>query len=356
MYRNNGMDINLFVNTVHNKMKIKYLNSSKLEAEKKKALKLQDFFQDLKLVAQNGTPNKFDKAILEEILDTIENDGTVMRKGSKITNLFQRRGGITFEKELESIYEAVWTKVSKEPFDLSKVAQGKTKTNISSSGITNLSKDIVERFGVATYHAIKSDSNKATLREYYLPDVAGKVDVKGYTIKISGNASPEIKEIYRMLKDASFSAKNYDSMTYDQKLEIMREMQGPHASSLALGKSNIYRALYGALSGLGYSERTINNAIIAGFDAIQANQDTTGDIQTHFYHMRYLYELMGVGTIQENGQKATTVKYLIYNDPSGSIYVRSVLEIMHQVLQDLLEKPSKWDSTIKIEKSWMQKQ
>ena len=264
-----------------------------------------------------------------------------------VKNLFSKRGGSRFERELASIYEAVWNEVGEEKFDIDQVLIGSSRGNISFSGIDNLADEIVESFGSKTYRVIQDEVNNTKLKQYYMPEVDGKIDVKGYSIRIKGNANSEMLKIYNLLKDATFSAKNYDSMTFDQKTKEFVTVAGHQ--TLTLGRSNIFRALYGTLSDLGYKERTILKAIFAGFNSIKKGNE---DVAQHFYHLRYIYELMGTGIVYD-GNSYGNVKFIIYNDPHGGIYVRSTLDIIQDLMNELFEGTGKfkWDSQISLSKT-----
>lgn len=333
------------MNIVHNAMKTKYLTKQQISDSSSQALQLQHFFQDLKTVAQGGTSNFFDEEILDTILYNIQMNGTIMGSGFKAKNLFSSRGGSRFEKELTSIYEAVWNSIGEDEFDVDKVLIGSQLGNIDFTGVNNLSKEIVKTFGMKTYRVIEDKAKGTKLKQYYLPEVDGKIDVMGYSINIKANANPKMVAIYNLLKDCTFSAKNYDSMTWDEKAKDFVESQGH--SALTLGKSNIFRAIYGTLSDLEFEDRVIRSAIFAGYNCISKGQS---DVATHFYHMRYMYELMG-GGIKYNGVSFGAVKYLIYNDPHGNIYVKSTASILSDLLEEAMKIDKKWDSTISISKS-----
>lgn len=53
------------------------------------------------------------------------------------------------------------------------------------------------------------------------------------------------------------------------------------------------------------------------------------EVMKHFYHMRFIYELSGLGLIDSATGKPQFVKYLIYNDPATSnIYVQDTASII----------------------------
>ena len=343
--KSNGIHTQQFLNIVHEAMKIKYLTKKQVSDSTSQAYKLQIFFQDLKSVAQGGHSNFFDEEILDTILYSIQMYGSVMGSNFKAKNLFSGRGGSRFERELTSIYEAVWNSIGEDQFDISRVLVGDRLGNISFEGVNNLAEEIVQTFGMQTYRVIEDKVKGSKLKQYYLPAVDGKSDVMGYEINIRANANPQMIEIYNLLKDCTFSAKNYDSMTWDEKAKDFIQSSGH--SALILGKSNIFRAIYGTLSDLNYDDRTIKSAIFAGYNCIAKGQT---DVATHFYHMRYIYELIGSG-IKYNGMSFGTVIYLIYNDPHGNIYVKSTAEILSDLLEEVLDIDKKWDSTISISKN-----
>lgn len=343
--KSNGIHTHQFLNIVHETMKMKYLTQKKVTDATSQAFKLQNFFQDLKRVASGQSSNFFDEEILDTILYSIQMNSNIMGSGFKAKNLFAGRGGSRFERELTSIYEAVWNNIGEDQFDVSKVLVGGQLGNISFEGVNNLAEEIVQTFGMQTYRVIEDKAKGTKLKQYYLPAVDGKIDVMGYEINIRADANPQMIEIYNLLKDCTFSAKNYDSMSWDEKARDFIQNSGH--STLTLGKSNIFRAIYGTLSDLGFDDRTIQSAIFAGYNCIAKGQS---DVAAHFYHMRYIYELIGSG-ITYNGISFGTVKYLIYNDPHGNIYVKSTAAILADLLEEAMKIDKKWDSAISISKS-----
>jgi hypothetical protein len=133
-------------------------------------------------------------------------------------------------------------------------------------------------------------------------------------------------------------------MTWDEKAEQYVKMQGH--KSMRLGRTNLYRSIVGTLNSLGYDQKTAESALWAGFNKIK---DGNSDIANHFYHLRYIYELTGAGSTY-NGESFGGVRFLIYNDPSGEIYVKAASEILVDVLETQIELNQAL-STITIPKS-----
>lgn len=326
----NGQEISTeyFLNDiVHAAMDARY--TAQKSDDTKQALQLQNFFQMLKAGAQarkEGQP--VTNHVIDTILNNIEEMGLKNFNKFNVGNLFGRRGGARFEREITNVIQAVYQEVSEDDFDIKTANIGSQRGNVSFTDWGDeVVQEILEKVGTKTYHVIKAD-NGETIRQYYLQDVEGKVDVKGYQINIKANPTAAMLGIYNLLSQATFSAKNYDSMTWDEKCEVFKEQIGH--TSIKLGDSNLYRALYGSLSSLNYDDETINSAIFAGMNLIEDNNYV---VSTHFYHLRFIYELIGAG-IQYQGHNYGGARFLIYNDPHGNIYVKSTAQIVSDILND----------------------
>lgn len=312
-----------FMQEVHIAMAAKY-NSQKNDMTKR-AKKLQNFFQDLQKIAQGEgkTSGAFDDIVLQNI---VENSNKHLRGRSLSSNLFKRKGGLSFERELTAIITAVLEEAGGMNISLPEINIGSKLSNIDIP-TEQISQKLLEELGVKVQKKI-TDKYGKTQKQLYLPSVQGKIDVRGYEIMISANLSSQVFEIYDLLRNATFSAKNYDSMTWDEKTRTLIEAG---RKNLTLGNSNLLRAVYGALSSLNhYDSKTIMSAFYAGRNAIQQGNEELG---SHFYHLRYIYELAGAG-LNYSGVDYGEVQYLIYNDPHGKIYVKSVSEILSDVLNN----------------------
>lgn len=96
-----------------------------------------------------------------------------------------------------------------------------------------------------------------------------------------------------------------------------------------MGKAlNPYRAIYGTLKDLGYSHSTAQSAFYAGKNMIKKGNQ---DVINHMYHLKYIYELTGAGTVVF-GDTYNNVRFLVYNDPStDNIYVQSAADILAEI-------------------------
>lgn len=331
-----------FLSLAHQALQAKINNTKDLDMIN--AQMLQNFFQDLQDVALGKSAKFFDQLVIQQILDGIQlND-----KRINIGLLFGRRGGFRFENEISRIIQSVWDQVATEDFkfDKKQVLLGKdTGATFLGEIIDDLSEDLVKKLGLSTKKVIDLETLSGVTKKYYIPKVMGKIDVKGYEIKIKADASPQMIQIYNLLKDATFSLKNYDSLSWDKLLQDYVETTG---KNLHLGNSSIFRALYGGIAGTGITSDpdVILSAIFAGVN----EADNNPIVGTHLYHLRYFYELSGAGILDDNGQMSQGVKYIVYNDPHGGIYVKSTAEILFKITEGIMDQNAKWDKGIVLSK------
>ena len=336
---NKNYKVSSFMNEVHSIMALKY--EKVIQEDIQQAQKLQRFFREIKEAAQNDN-GVIENEAIQIILDSIK-----LPNGEKLKNIFKgtgRTGGFRFERELTAIIEAVYSNLTDEDIDLGQINIGSQKVDVNIQNLEEqMTQKILKAIGTKTQKKIE-EQNKKAKKKFYLNSVDGKIDVKGYNINIKMNANQELIEIYNLLKDATFSAKNYNSMTQDEKAKQYVEMQGH--KSITLGKTNLYRSIVGTLNSLGYDQKTAESALQAGLNRIK---DGDNNIANHFYHLRYIYELTGSG-LTYNGESFGEVRFLIYNDPSGELYVKAASEILIDVLETQIEL-SQALSTITIPKS-----
>lgn len=217
MYYNgkHGKHVETFLNEVHTAVNAKYNASVNIDTIN--AQKLQKFFQELKMAATNKKNNKdiVYNMFLDDLLNDIEAIAKKRSVNYKIENLFKRRGknsqeqGMVLERELTDVIEAILEKISGEKVLREDINIGAKTGNVKYSAVDDMIKNINEE----TEKEIVKELNKENKPLHYLKNVAGKIDVKGFEVSISGEPDPELLEIYDLIKDATFSAKNYDSMT-----------------------------------------------------------------------------------------------------------------------------------------------
>lgn len=331
---NNGYPINSFLNIVHRDILNNYAPEE--NEDKKNAVELQIFFQNLKQAAQNYGNNGIEDETINLIIESIRNNGLRQNKKFNITKMFGERGGARFENELTRVIQAVYENLTDDNFifDKSAVNIGKQRTSLDLEDAF-LSQDYVQKvlktFGVKTQRVIENKINNSKVKQYYIQNVDGKIDVKGYRIEITGTPSSNLLHIYDLLKDATFTAKNYDSKGGSWQERSKGVGEDISFRPLSLGETNSFRAIYSVLTDLGYEHRSAITAAYHSYNKIKKENDT--DTSKHIYHLRFAYELMGAG-LKYGGNSYGIAKYLIYNDPSGGIYVRSTRDILSELLKE----------------------
>lgn len=343
--KSSHMHVSAFLNQVHQQMvnKFYWMKTSDLP----EANELQNFFQQLKATTRSG---EYQEGILpKEQMNLLLTHLQSTRPGAKIKNLFYRTGksgyetGAAFERDLTNVIQAVY-----EAYDFDKGGKKQINVGTNTSTVVNFIddsiKDILKDIGMKSEKLIKKSSNNG-LTHWILPKVIGKVDVKGleYDINIDFITASPLERILLLLNKATISAKSYASQSRDG-LKKLDELY----PNLHLGKSNPYRAFSGALNYMGFEIGTINSAFYAGYHAYNNGDLLVGK---RFYQLRFTYELMGVGILNN-----PIVKYFIYNDPTGEgIYVDSTANLVFQVLidEDNSLIPDNPFAAVTIKKSYM---
>lgn len=327
------------VNEVHPKMEGMYQVNNSLSEKIGKANELQKFLNDLQEAAKSYShPTNAQeltivrKSALDTILYNIQNS----KKGNyNVVNLFQRRGGTSFEREVADVFAAIVQEVTDEMSTDSESFMLGAKTgnveDLDEAIITEkIPQEFLQKTNIKTQKVINKDTAEAR-KIYYIADVAGKIDVSTKTLdlEISGKPDKKLLEYYKLIEKANFSLKNYASMTWDKMAATWIEATG--RDKIHLGESSIIRSIYASLKKLGFDEDTRISAVFAGYNAIKRKRTHGNTVEVHFYHLRYGYELAGY-EITYNGTSYGDVDYLIFNDPDGAIYVKSTAEILNKLI------------------------
>lgn len=337
-----GMKTTTFLNLVHAKLFSKYKIKDNNDIQDAKDL--QEFFQKLKKAATdiNSMPTELDKILYSQLVQrTTELFSS--KSNASVSNLFRRLGrnsyerGDLFERELEAVIKAVAEKASGElPASENTIRTGQITgtTTITDDLMQEVEKKIAE--GLSEEKAFNSVLGS---NDFYQKRVAIKTDIQGIEVEINvgrrKKIDKEIIRIQKLLAQATFSAKSYSSASFNtqtQKIEILKDAY----PTIHLGNSNPFRAVYGALTSLGYNHSTAVSAYAASSNLVKNKNQ---DVINHIYHLRYLYELTGAGTKILNGQYKES-RFLIYNDPAtDDIFVKSTAEILNEVF----ETPPDWN-------------
>ena len=329
-----------YLKEIHEKMYREFVNSIKVQEEIEKANALQTFFQNLK--DDFSKPSNLRSSINNQIISSILSQNPQLNP-SLFFHHYGRKGGFTFEKEVARVIQAVTNEVAQSPVvKVQDLIIGQTTSSVQGllekHLLEPLTQDILKQVGTKTQKYIQDDLGQGS-KQLYLAEVDGKIDVKGYDLNINITESTELTKIYELLKDATFTAKNYSSLNkYGEK--ILNDF-------IHLGKTNPYRALHSTLSYLGFDHQYVNDFLSRSFNAIKMGTKNSQEIISHLYHLQYSYELSGAG-IDYKGQNLGIAKYIIYNDPkSDKIYVKSTREIISSILSPKADPPPEKYSVFK---------
>lgn len=153
-----------------------------------------------------------------------------------------------------------------------------------------------------------------------------KTDVIGYpaTITATLEVNINIALLIELMKDATFSAKNYKSVSYKDGQSTIKDFE---EIGLHLGNSNLYKAVLGALTEIQMSDDARKKFFYEGANIYLNGDSRASSVEKHFSDLRFIYELRGSGLLGDAG--LLPVKYLIYNDPtSDAIFVKDTATII----------------------------
>ena len=331
---------------VHDRIQLK-LSHKKSEQE---ALELQTILQEIKRAAADFN-NVSDSVVGQELKNQYKElialafsiQSKAHSSGIKVNEIFRRgNSDVTpiamaddiFEEDLAAILTAGEILGGNENINMECFLFGGKSTGTRATKVYDLN-ELVDDENVETI--LKKLAEKEGMRvKTQVKDTAGKVDVRGkaVTLNYSKDLPVNVQRLMYLMKDATFSAKNYTS---NEGQKLFSEI------GLHLGQSNLYKAVTGALSEVQMGHKQQKAFFFRGVNTILNNNHGYGEIATtHFSHLRFIYELRGSGLLDENNL-VMPVKFLIYNDPSSdAIFVRSTASI----ILDALEKANRGNNLL----------
>lgn len=334
---------------IHERLKIQ-LESQAAQREAQNAKELQDFFQQLKFKINHG--GDINDPIYGAIIDEIFPKGGKLSR-DKFFRHHGRQGGFTFEREVARIILAVTKRVGGEATSKIKIKQAiignATGTTEFEQFTKQIEDELVDSYTEAVSKETAKEIDKKSSRELTsLSKVFGKIDVKGFDIGIDVK-DQHLGKIYNLLKDATFSAKNYST-------ESWKDPSIKYNTPITMGSSDWYRSVLGALHYIDpdSSEEKLKSEIFAVLKNDGPGKNISKTTRSHLYHLKAFYEITGAGIIYSNGESYGIAKYLIYNDPStDNIYVISTRKwVLDQIING--EDPDKIKKKIAIERAYFQ--
>lgn len=326
--------------TVHERMKQKYILSQQVEEDRKGAQLLENFLYNLK----NATllnPHPIAAMIDVNYIEMQEEITKQLKGYSSTKSLFNRRHDRSkkfaegaddiFEYELDKALNVIESKATNKVYQYNSHLQGQASANI----VKDISNEVLLE---SQKQIIKDINNKKDQISDYKGPVArpGKIDLnQGFAnIDIDAEVIGPYRDLAKVLKNATFSLKNYSSQYYDA---IQKRKIDKNQIALHLGSTDVFKAFMGAMTSLGFKESVASKAFFAGYNVYKKNKNDS-QIAKHIYHMRFLYELTGSGLYDEEGNSLQEVTYLIWNDPDTDVIkVFSTKVLMQSLLEGDIE-------------------
>lgn len=338
-YFGQGYSTSNRLNDIHNVLLAKYAIGKTAEKDKKTAIEIENVLRRIKNLSV--TPQTEVDAILieqaQEIMDkSLMYLNSQRRGGQRLSSnaMFRREhrnvkteygGDDIFEEELAAVISAIESLASSKEVNFSSKLVGSQSVNINlQEELEQIQKEMITKY-VPRVTKKLADSSKGPPEKIYSGPVArsGKIDVTGTSTSfIEADLHSDIEKLAFLFQNRTFTVKNYASRT--------------ETLVIHLGNTDFYKAIYATLYDAGYSHAYINKVFFGGMNSyINKNNK---DVPTHFTHMRFIYELTGVGlgTVGENleWEKIAGADFFIYNDPSSNeIFVRSTAEMIYNEMQ-----------------------
>lgn len=314
-----------------------------LDAQKRKK-DIKDAEQ-IQLILQNIKKIKYDQAsnvgslvnltMMQDLVDDATNMLNNARQGKvgmgqlSTQGLFYRAHGMEvssekaddiFEEEFAALLASIEKQATGKIVNYENKLIGSSRANIQLETIVD---DRIQDIMNKMIKKCKDETKQYLQRQHWTSPQARaqKADIKGTSIlEASAQINQDWEMLYKLFEGKTFSLKNYSSYN---KMYL----------NIHLGHSDYYKALYGALINIeGMTQKSAEHIILAGLKSIQKHKNLT--VSTHFYHLRFIYELTGIGLYDEKGDPISGVDYIIYNDPNGSdIYVKSTAELIYNEIQ-----------------------
>lgn len=244
-----------------------------------------------------------------------------------------------FEEELATLFAVIHKKINNlKNVDIDLFTTGKSLGTIREA---NTLGKIGEAFYEGTTEGLQEMAKKQKMKvssqvlgKEFKKEVAIKTDIQTLSYDINatfGLNNSEIDKIIPLLNEASFTAKNYLKTTISK------------AGGLKLGETNLLRSIGGILGSVfegSYTAKNWRDMFYRGTQImIKTNKPPSASpniVMQHFYHMRFTYELSGLGLIDSKTFEPLFTKYLIYNEPdSDKIHVFDTATL---ILEELSSK------------------
>ena len=357
---NRDLPLSGILNNIHSVMKERMDNQYKNNDLENKARIIESFLRQLKQEPYTFKKNRSKYRILtdtrNELSDIlIDTQNELFQQNSALggTRLFRRthskflgktnaKADDVFEEEFATLITSLMKKRGILNKDISTSMMLIGGQSATTEAIENLSEETKNTLIELTNEAITEQGKrlgKEAAQTKYIKEIVaatGKVDVSvPMNIEISENGDDLINNFLKAIQGMNFSLKNYSSKTFSKNKKTGKyDYAGTRSEgeiSLHLGDSNLPKAVMGALSPY-LSVKDQENVYYRGITILSGKSkepDTASykEINEHFAHLRFIYELRGQGLLANGSNQV--VDFIIWNDPdSENIAVESTLAII----------------------------
>jgi hypothetical protein len=316
----NNPEIHGETNLYLNHIKQRIINTAKYNSSKDRedATKMEHFLNDLKQYAKDGTRGSF---ALGDLITKESYDKLLQSIGGDLGGLFTHAHSkdVVKGQPFDDIVE----------YELNIVLQKLFNTNLEfyageqKANVKDLTK-ILNKFSEDFINEVASDSflkkmQKVTHRDNLFNDPQArsqKVDITTAKINITQQLRPEAEKILSLFSGRNFSVKNYEKNT-------------KFGTRVTLGNTVPLKAFIGALTSLGEPQALAVKAFYAAVTSYAKRPNP--ELAANIFAIRYYYELTGAG-LKVEGEDVNKVDFLIVNNPSGRIYVKSCKAMVYDLL------------------------
>lgn len=331
------------LNDIHSRMarKMKRLN------EDARAKQIENVLVEIKRTAIELRRGDQDSAVLKTVKNemvqliqaTFNEQITAHTTLKEPFNLFQRQHqrvqSVTaddiFEQQLGYLIKAA-AEMKQINVDINLILGGQDIA--TTTAINNLTKQMESQIISITNKAIQNQAksiNQKSLKPIRtIQAKAGKVDIRTPVLEVDGNIDDMVSNFLRVVSGATFTLKNYKTKSWKNGELTEKDLS---KMKIHLGNSNPYKAITGSLSEIYPDIRVQNIIYYRGMEILSGQSEppdsaSLSQVQQHFTHLRFIFELRGSGLIDEHGMKQTA-DFFIWNDPtSEKIIVRSTAALI----------------------------
>ncbi len=187
--------------------------------------------------------------------------------------------------------------------------------------------------GIKEYAIQIGEQNSVAGLLYNMPEYREqKVDINTTTIQITSVGTSYLSYMRALFAGHTYTLKNYKEYQYFTKIDKKwTRLPEPIISQydIKLGDTHLYKVLYAPLSSV-FDTSYAKRVLYASVNELNNNPA----VALHFFHLRFIYELTGLGLVDQELKPLKEAEFIIINRPdTPDIYVRSTSTIINSVLR-----------------------